>query len=498
MVGVSVYLVRAARVRARSVLSVATIVAAVMIEATGCSGPPDLAAAPPPVAIEIDEASTAQRLAAAVRIETVSSGDERPADGKAFLALHHHLAVSYPKLNATLKHETIGDYSLLYTWSGSDASLAPMLLMAHLDVVPVEPGTEGAWDHLAFSGDIADGLIWGRGTLDNKVMVLGALEAVEHLLGEGVVPKRTVYLAFGHDEEVFGEEGARRIAETLAARGVHLDYVLDEGGLIAREDVSGAARPAALIGIAEKGYLSIELKVHGAGGHSSTPPQETAIGLLARAIDRLQRNPLPAELREPVSLMLDYLASDLPFFERMAVRNRWLLGPVLISRLSETPSSDALIRTTTAPTVFVGGIKDNVLPREAHAIVNFRILPGDTIETTLDHARSVIDDPRVSFQVLGGASEPSRISDEKAAGFAALRKAVQEVFPGIAVAPSLVIAQSDSRHYAAIATNIYRFLPVPFRASDIPRFHGVNERIAVSDYANVVRFYMQVLRNSAL
>lgn len=481
----------------RSATGVTALLAAVMIGLAACVASPGAPPPAPPVAITIDEAATAARLADAVRIETVS-WDERPFDGAAFLALHQHLVASYPRVHATLKREVIGDYSLLYTWPGTDASLAPILLMGHLDVVPMEPGTETAWQHPAFSGDIADGLVWGRGTLDDKVTVLGLLEAVEHLLIEGAAPRRTVYLAFGHDEELTGRAGAGRIAALLEARSVRLDFVLDEGGLIALSDVTGTSRPAALIGIAEKGYASIELVARVEGGHSAYPPAETAIGLVARAVERLERNPMPAELREPTAGMLDQLAADMPFFERVAVENRWLLEPLLIDRLTETPSNNALVRTTIAPTIIAGGIKDNVLPREARAVVNARILPGDTIEQTLAHARSVIAAPRIALRVLDGASEPSRVSAVDSPAFSALRKSVEQVFPGMAVAPSLVIAATDSRHFAGIAGNIYRFLPVPFDASDLARFHGTNERIAIRDYGNAVRFYIQLLRNTAL
>jgi carboxypeptidase PM20D1 len=479
----------------RKVIGVTALSVSLLASVSACSGATEVPTAATPVTIALDEPAAAMRLADTVRIDTVSWGDGRATNGAGFQSLHDRLVTFYPRVHATLKSEVIGGYSLLYTWPGTDASLASILLSAHQDVVPVEPGTEGAWEHPAFSGDIADGLIWGRGTLDDKVMVVGMLEAVEHLLAEGVVPRRTVYLAFGHDEELDGHDGARQISELLAARGVHLEFVLDEGGLIALGDVTGAARPAALIGIAEKGYASIELTARGEGGHSSVPPADSAIALLAHAITRLDENPMPRALREPAAGMLDHLAPDLPFLERLAVNQRWLLEPLLIRQLGGTPSGNAMLRTTMVPTVISGGIKENVVPREARATVNLRILPGDTTEGAVAHVRSAIADPRVTVRLLEGTSVPSHISDPNAASFAALRTSVEQVFPGVIVAPSLVVAQTDSRHYAKLADNVYRFLPVPFNASDIPRFHGVNERIAVRAYGDVIRFYIQLLRN---
>jgi carboxypeptidase PM20D1 len=366
-----------------------------------------------------------------------------------------------------------------------------------MDVVPVEPGTEADWTHPPFSGAIADGFIWGRGTMDMKASLTGILEAVEHLITQGFVPARTVYLTFSHDEEVGGSNGTAKIAELLEERGVRLDYTLDEGLVITHGIVPGVDKPAALVGLAEKGAVVLELSTRGEGGHSSRPLVSTAVGKLARAIHRLETNQMPARLDSPVADMFTYLAPEMPFAWRVALANRWLSDPWLIPRLEKTAATNASIRTTTAPTIIRGGVKSNVLPRDARAVVDFRILPGDTIAGVIEHVRATIDDPDITIRQVGREpSEPSPVSGVETSSFSALRKTIHQVFPDVVVAPGLVIGRTDSRRYAKIADNSYRFLPMRLGPEDLKRIHGVDERIAVNNYLEIVRFYVQFLKNT--
>lgn len=460
-------------------------------------GPPPQPNITPARAFTIDKDAAAKRLAEALRFRTVARGGDTPVAIDAFLGLHKHLADSFPKVHGQLKRETVGRYSLLYTWTGSDPGLKPILIAAHMDVVPVEPGTAGRWTHQPYSGTIANGFIWGRGALDMKLSVLGTLEAVEYLLGKGFKPKRTVYLAFGHDEELGGPNGAAKIARLLKQRGVRLEFTLDEGSIIAHNLIPGVAKPVALIGLAEKGLVTLELTARAKGGHSSMPPRKTAIGMLARAIHRLEANQMPAALKSPAVEMFQYLAPEMPFATRIVLANRWLLEPLLISQLEGAPATNATIRTTTAPTIVKGGVKYNVLPTRARAAVNFRILPGDSIESVIAHVRRTIDDQDVTVRRLKGGSEPSRVSDVRSASFVALRATVRQIFPDAVVAPSLVIARTDSWHYEKIADNSYRFLPMRLGPNDLKRFHGTDERISVKNYAEIIRFYIQLLKNTA-
>ena len=242
----------------------------------------------------------------------------------------------------------------------------------------------------------------------------------------------------------------------------------------------------------------LEITARGSGGHSSMPPRNATIVKLARAIVRLEVNQMPARLQSPATEMFEVLAPEMSLMMRAVVANRWLFNPLLRSRLEAKPATNALIRTTTAATVINGGIKPNVLPREAKAIVNFRILPGDSIAETVAHARTVIDGPEVSVSVseIEVGSEPSRVAESGSASFATVSESVRQIFPEALVAPGLALVRTDSRHYKEIADNSYRFLPLRVGPEDLTRPHGVDERIAVANYAEIIRFYVQLLRNS--
>lgn len=445
--------------------------------------------------IELDEAQLAQRLAGAIRIPTISQADGT-VDGAALLALHDYLAQSFPLVHARLGKETISDYSLLYTWPGRDPTAKPILLLAHLDVVPVED--EAAWTHPPFAGTIADGFIWGRGAMDDKASVLGILEAVERLLAEGFQPERTLYLAFGHDEEIGGKNGATKIAARLQERQVALETILDEGFFITEGILPGVTQPVALIGIAEKGILNLALTVAGTGGHAATPPPQTTIGVLSAAIRQLETHPLPGGLHGAVAQMFDAIGPELPFGQRLIFANLWLFRPLVERRLAAAPSTNALLRTTTAVTRIDGGVKENVLPSQANALVNLRLLPGDSIEEVTAHVQQTIADPRVQIGPHGNSnSEPSAISPTDGVGFQTLQRTIRQVFPDVLVAPGQVLGGTDARHYAALSPNIYRFLPQRLGAADVARLHGTNERLAVADYADGVRFYVQLIKNSS-
>src|SRR5213594_3972802 len=366
-----------------------------------------------PVATEpLDSLALAGRLAGAVRFRTISYQDSSQFDAREFDGLHRYLRDSFPRLHAALALEKVNGHGLLYRWAGSDSSLAPILLLAHQDVVPVEPGTEGRWTEPPFAGRIAAGFVWGRGALDDKGSLVGILEAVGRLVAAGAKPRRTVYLAFGYGEEVGGRRGAARIAELLAARNVHPEFVLDEGGALATGLVTGISAPVALIGIAEKGYVTVELTAQAEGGHSSMPPPQTAVGILATGLTRLEGQQMPRAIRGPTADMFDYLGPEMSFGARLVMANRWLFGGVLAGRFGATPQGNAMLRTTTAPTVLQAGVKENVLPSSARALVNFRILPGDSVGSVLEHVRRAVHDSRISVEPLQGTmNNPSAVTN---------------------------------------------------------------------------------------
>lgn len=453
----------------------------------------------PAINVTVDGQEVAEHLAHALQFQTISHQDSAQLEGEEFIGLHEYLEQTFPRVHSTLTKEVVGDYSLIYTWKGRAEGLKPILLTAHMDVVPVESGTEGDWTYPPFEGRITEGYIWGRGAMDDKVAVLGILEAVEMLLKEGSQPQRTIYLAFGHDEEIGGQRGATQITDFLHSSGVDLEYVLDEGLCITDGIVPNISRPVALVGIAEKGYVSIELTVESEGGHSSMPPQHTAVGILSTAIRKLERNQLPVRIEEPTRQMFSNLAPEMPFAMRMVFANFWLFGGLVKSQLAASPATNATIRTTTAATMFEGSVKENILPTKARAVVNFRILSGDSITSVIEHVRQTIDDPRVQIRPLEGIrSEPSSVSDTDSASFEALKRTIRQVFPEVVVAPGLVLGATDCRHYAELSNNIYRFSPIWVGPKDLDRVHGTNERISIENYEQIVRFYIELIRNSAL
>lgn len=438
------------------------------------------------------------RLARAIQFKTISYQADDEFDPGPFRELHAFLERAFPAVHTRLAKEIVADLSLLFTWRGRNPSLDPILLMAHQDVVPVEANTQQDWIVPPFSGELKDGFVWGRGSMDDKASLMAILEAVERLLEQGFQPERTVYLAFGHDEEVSGRNGAARIATLLAQRNVKLASVLDEGLLVTHGIVPGVSRPVALVGVAEKGYASVELTVQTEGGHSSMPPAQSAIGLLGRAVDRLERNQMPARLEGPSRELLEYLGPEMSFPSRMIMANLWLFAPLVENRFAKAPATNAVIRTTTAVTMFQSGVKENVLPTRARAVVNFRILPGDSVEDVLTHVQRTVSDSRVSISLSkAGHSEPTRSSSSESPAFAHLSRAIRQVLPDTVVAPALVIPATDSRYFVPLAQDVYRFLPIRVVREDLKRIHGTNERISVENYTECIRFYLQYLRDAA-
>jgi carboxypeptidase PM20D1 len=442
--------------------------------------------------------AAAQRLAHAVRFQTLSHQQAAKFPAAEFDRFRAFLSATYPRTNSAFKIRHINTYGVLYEWPGTDATLKPVLLMAHQDVVPIDPVSADKWLQAPFGGVIAEGFIWGRGTLDDKGALMALHEAAESLLAQDFQPKRTVYFAFGHDEEVGGRQGAAKIAEWLASQGVRLESVLDEGQVVTEGIVAGVDKPVALIGIAEKGYLSLEFVVEAEGGHSSMPPPHTAVGVLSAAIARLEASPFRATLTDPVRNQLAYLGAEQGWLKRVLFANLWLFAPLVISQMEKTPSTNAMLRTTIAPTMLEGSIKENVLPMRARGVVNFRLVPGMSSDDAIRRVVAAVNDARVKIVATGTSlSEPSPVSSTEGESFRKLHRAVKATFPDAIVAPSLVLGATDTRHFIAIADNLFRFLPARLTREDLRRYHGVNERLSVDNYGEFIRFYMRYLREAA-
>ncbi|QOI96787.1 MAG: M20/M25/M40 family metallo-hydrolase [Flammeovirgaceae bacterium] len=439
---------------------------------------------------ELTEASL-QHFQQALSYKTISYGDPSLFDSTQFLNFRKFLEATYPKTHEILSREIVAGYSLLYKWEGKNPELKPVVLMAHQDVVPIEEATKSMWTVDPFAGVIKDNFIWGRGTTDDKINVISIMETVEKLLTENFQPERTVYLVFGHDEEI-GGKGATAIAKLLKDRNIAAEFVLDEGGLITAEKVPGMTKPIALLGTAEKGYLSLKLSVSLPGGHSSMPEKETAIDVLAKALNTLRSKPFEPEFSEPMHGLIESLGPEMPFVQRMALANPWLFKKMILSTYSQSNTGDAMIRTTIVPTIIEAGIKDNVVPTVATAVVNFRLLPGHTSDQVIEEVKKKINDERVNVAPLNkNVSEPSPVTPINGFGYQKIASTIKKSYPQVITSPFLVIGATDSRHFTEVSSNIIKFSPM----IDPIGFHGIDERVSLESYKTALWFYEQLLRD---
>jgi carboxypeptidase PM20D1 len=451
---------------------------------------PDAYATSEPFDLGADITKAANDLSQAVQFRTISDKLDRP-DFTAFLTF---LEETYPGVHGAMERVVLDPNTPLFKWTGSDESLQPILLAAHYDVVPIPPGSLDQWDHTPFSGQIADGFIWGRGTLDNKGALVAILAAAEHLIATGFAPKRTVYFSFGGDEEVSGN-GAKAVSQYLIDNGVQLAWVLDEGSFVLEGIIPGLDVPVASINLSEKGYVTLELVATAPGGHSSMPPRMTAVGRIARAVDRLQAAPMPGGLTGISEEFFDALGRHFSIEQRMVFANRWLFSPVLEKILSGSPSTDAMLRTTTAPTMLSGSSKENVLAAQATATVNFRIHPRDTVDTIVAHVTNTIGDDEVEVRLNRAFTSPaSPVSGSDTQGYRDIEASIRASFGALATVPGLTIAATDARHYAKAADDAYRINPFKINGDDLERFHGINERLSIENLERGINFFGALLQ----
>ena len=425
-----------------------------------------------------------------LRYRTVSRQPGEVFDVKPFTEIAEYLEKVFPQVHRKFRRETVGGGSLLFTLQGADPSLKPIMLTAHLDVVPAEDGEN--WLEPPFSGKLRDGKIWGRGAIDYKVGVSGMLQACEDILEGGFTPDRTVILAFGHDEEVGGESDAAEIVRILADRSVSLSSVLDEGGYI--YSYPWMKSDAAVIGLAEKGYLTLRLTAHGVQGHASVPELNTAAGRLCRCLAELEENQFEAKLCTPVEMMLEATSGMLA--ESLTGSDHSPDPAEMMHIIEKWPSGNALVRTTTAITMIRGSSKENIIPASPYALVNFRAVPGDSSLDILSHVLSVAEPLGVDVQYedKNQIHEPSGIASMETVEYGAIEAAVRGIWPGIPVVPGIFPAATDSRHYCRIADNIYRFEPVHLGKDGLGALHSEGESISVEDYLNAISFYTDYVR----
>ena len=438
----------------------------------------------------LDADAMADRLAELVRIPTVSSRDPAEVDAGAFTRFRERLSELYPHTHRVLEREVLPGGALLYRWrSGTDRP--PLVLMAHHDVVPV---TGQVWSRDPFSGAVEDGCVHGRGAVDDKGALVAVLEAVESLAAVGHVPARDVYVSSSNDEEVLGE-GARQAVQAFRDRGIVPWAVLDEGGAVVTGVFPGVPGQLAVVGLAEKGQLGVELVTSDPGGHASSPTPDGAPARLARAVLRLDAAPFPARLDDVVLGMVDAAGRHASVAYRALFAHAPVLRPVLARALARAGrEANALVRTTVAVTELEGSRARNVLATRARAHLDVRIALGETVASTVERLRRVVGDPSVEVRVLSG-TDPSPVSRTDTDAYAALGAAVRAVYPRAAVAPYLMVQASDARHFAQISDRVYRFMPFDLSRGELDALHAADERISIAALHRGAVFFRHLIRS---
>ena len=430
--------------------------------------------------------TAALHLSQALQIKTVSFGDTLPIDTAEFIKFRTFMETTYPLMHQKLEKKSFNLFSYVFTWKGKDTTLAPYVLMAHTDVVPVEAIAESKWSYPSFSGTIDKDTIWGRGAVDDKGSAIAIMEAVELSLQENIQPNRTIYLCFGHDEEISGKRGAAIFSKWFDSSNIKPALVLDEGGMVDTEKFKATGRPVAVVGTGEKGYTNIDLTVEIPGGHSSTPLKETAIDILNQAIVKVRAKQMPALIAPPVQDLLNRTGAGESFFTKMVMANMWLFKGSVIKKMEASNQTNAMVHTTLVPTIVKAGIKDNVIPSIAKATFNSRILPGQTSDDVVAFVKKAINDERVIVKKQTiSLFEASATTSADHPTFKKIEGLTQQVLPNVLVSPYLVVGATDSRYFRPFSEAVLNFSPM----QDVKGFHGIDERLGKEDLNRMITFY---------
>ena len=439
--------------------------------------------------IETDKA--VNDLAEMIKCKTVSSVNKSEEDEAEFDKFKELLPKLFPNIHRECALETVGNRGLLYHLKGKSSD-SPTVLMAHFDVVSVD---EANWEKPPFDAVLEDGVLWGRGALDTKATLNGAMQALEKLLNEGFVPKNDIYLAFAGDEEVNGS-GAPMIVDIFEKRGITPGVVVDEGGAVVQKVFPGVSEPCALIGIGEKGMLNLEFSYSGNGGHASSPKPHTPVGILSAACVRVEGHPFKFRITKPAKEMFNVLARHSSFAYRMIFANLWLFKGVLNIICKKSGGElNALMRTTCAFTQMEGSKGMNVIPPNAKMVANLRLLEGDTTESAIQYISKAVDNKEVRITKINGMN-PSRVSSIECEAWERVTNAVSGTWQDAIVSPYLMVACSDSRHWGRLSDRVYRFSAMAMTNEERATIHGNNERITVGAIEKTVEFYLRLISNS--
>lgn len=436
----------------------------------------------------------AEKMSAAIKVASLTPLPEYPERREKMLEMHAALEKLYPELHKVAERTVVGELSLIYKWKGKSSSL-PVLFTAHLDVVPIAKDTEQDWTHPPFSGAIADGFVWGRGALDIKSHLVSVLEAADWLIKEGFVPKTDIWFAFGHDEEVGGKNGAGQIVKWFQENKIRFSWMQDEGGIVGDGLVKGVQRPLAMIGICEKGLANIRFTARDIGGHASMPPKHSALGVVATYLHLIEKYPMKLRLIPPVRMFFDLVGREMSFGMRVVFANLWLFKPLFLMVFSGKRTGNAMLRTTAAPTMAEASNAANVLPQKATAVANFRLLPGDDVNSLMAHLKNLANKAHVEIEAIN-LNNPSKVSAIDHVGFKSIADCVTRLYPGCLAVPYLMMAATDARWYEAVSDNQYRFTPYFVDEADLKRIHGTNERISIDNLNRCVAFFRNIMENT--
>lgn len=437
--------------------------------------------------VEVDTGLAADNLSKMIRCKTVSHKDESKIDQNEFDKFRTLLEELYPSVYGRSEKEDIAG-GLLFRIKGKSSS-SPSVLMAHFDVVPVD---EEKWSVDPFGGEIKDGFLWGRGTLDTKCSLFGIMESAEALLDAGFVPENDIYLSFGCNEEIAGD-CAPTIVNTLKERGISPAFVLDEGGTILSSNIKVFPHDIAAVGIAEKGPMDVELTVKGESGHSSQPPVHTAVGALARDIVKIENRQFPMRMNNAVKAMFKAIAPHTPYLGKLVLGNLWCFSPLIKFACKHNKTAAALFRTSMAFTQLEGSKGANVLPGEAKAIVNIRLSEGETPASAIEHMRKAANDPELSFRIVN-YSNPTPCAKASGKYWDAIVDSIDNNFTNTVVSPYLMMGGTDSRFFNEISTEIYKFAPTLTGGGLLKTIHSDDERISIDNIEPLIGFYTDLMK----
>ncbi|MDR6544146.1 carboxypeptidase PM20D1 [Chryseobacterium rhizosphaerae] len=462
--------------------------------------------------------SAIMRFSNGIKIPTVSTGSLGEFNYTPFDEFKEYLKRSYPLIYQNTDNFEVNKYGLVFRLKGSNPALEPILFLSHMDVVPpgdadiknkeenifrpddkvLPPVSKVAedWDYSPFAGVVANGRIYGRGAIDMKGMLFSLMESMNNLIKSKQIPQRDIYLAFGFDEEVGGQKGAIQIADYFKKKGLKFDAVYDEGGLIMQKgSVAGIDSDVAVVGCAEKGFLSAKIKVKGLGGHSSMPPMESAIGKAAVIMQRLEDDQMKPVITPLIKEFFDNIGGAMPFSSRLAIANQWLLKPVLLSQLTKNNTTNALVRTTTALTMMKGSDGTNVLSPEVEFVVNFRLLPGNTVKDVREHIAKLTQGFDVEVEEIDNTREASKISPTNTKAYQLIQAGIKEIHPGAIVTPYLTMAGTDAAKYEIVSKNVYRFMPIKINSSEQQSIHSTNEYLSIENYLKMIHYFEYMMKN---